>query len=60
MYYRNNQLEQFSKIMTEALDDKGIDRSEKMYLFEPQEERVKAINVFASHYLNLYDAEEDP
>jgi hypothetical protein len=46
--------------LTEALGDKGIDRSELRYLFEPQEERIKAINVFAGHHLNLYDAEEDP
>jgi hypothetical protein len=29
-------------------------------LFEDEQQRIKAINAFASHQLNMYEQEEDP
>ena len=61
MYYRDDKLQNFSKILSEALHTEGIeDRQQKKHLFENDKQRIRAMNVLASHQLHLAENEHDP
>lgn len=50
MYYRADKVQNFSKILGEALHTDGIeDRQQKKHLFENDKQRIRAMNVLASH-----------
>lgn len=50
MYYRDDQVLNFSKILGEALHTEGIDdRQQKRHLFENEKVRIRAMNVLAGH-----------
>ena len=60
MYYRADQVQHFSKILSEALHSEGIDdRQQKRHLFENDKLRIKAMNVLAGHQLHLTENEQD-
>jgi len=49
MYYRKGMIEQFTELLTEALKEEAQDRHDKYFLFSDEQQRIKAINAFASH-----------
>ena len=57
MYYRKGSIDQFSLMLSTAFESQGD--SENKFLFEDEHHTIKAINVFASHQLILYEKEQD-
>lgn len=60
MYYRDDKVYNFSKILAEALSSDSIeDRQQKKHLFENDKQRIRAMNVLAGHQLHLTENEHD-
>ena len=50
MYYRENQISNFSDLLSEAVRDENVElRIHKQHLFENTKERIRAINALAGH-----------
>ena len=60
MYYRENQISNFSELLSEAVRDEHAElRIHKLHLFENKKERIRAINTLAGHQLHMMESESD-
>ena len=60
MYYRRGEVSKFDRVLSDALTETGLeDRRERPHLYENEQQRIRAMNVYAGHFLNLYETEQD-
>jgi hypothetical protein len=51
MYYRKGLINEFEKILNEALKD--VDARAYMYMYNPMKDRIRALNALASYYIQI-------
>ena len=58
MYYRKGQVVNFTEILSEALKEHDFDqRLQHKHLYDNNLQRVRALNILASHQLHAFESE---